>query len=107
MNRLKENQKIEVGKGILFGLLVPFISFAVLLMLNEKISALLFKEVLKEDLILDRKTVAIFAICFNLIPFHLFDKKRQAKAMRGIMLSTFMLVVLWLYVFGKEALTLS
>lgn len=107
MIRSKENQKIQVGKGILFGLLVPFISFAILLMLNEKLSALLFAEVLKEDLILDRKTVAILAICFNLIPFHLFDKKRQAKAMRGIMLSTFMLVVLWLFIFGKEALTLS
>lgn len=107
MNRLNENQKIEVGKGILFGLLVPFISFAILLMLNEKISALLFKEVLKEDLILDRKTVAILAICFNLIPFHLFDKKRQAKTMRGIMISTFIHVLLWVYFFGKEAMTLS
>ena len=66
MNRLKENQKTELAKGILAGLLVPFVSYAVLLLLNEKISALIFKEVLKDDLILDIKTVAILAICFNL-----------------------------------------
>lgn len=107
MNRLKENPKTEVAKGILFGLLVPFVSYAILLLLNEKISALLFTKVLKEDLILDSKTVAILSICFNLVPFHLFDKKRQAKAMRGIMFSTFILVVLWLFIYGKEALTLS
>lgn len=107
MNRLKENQKTELPKGILAGLLVPFVSYAVLLLLNEKISALIFKEVLKDDLILDDKTVAILAICFNLLPFHLLDKKKQTRAMRGVLISTFLLAVLWLFLFGKEAITLS
>lgn len=107
MNSIRQNPKSEVAKGILFGFLVPFVFYAILLLLNEKLSVLLFERVLKEDLILDPKTVAILSICFNLIPFHLFDKKRQTKAMRGIMFSTFILVVLWLFIYGKEALTLS
>ena len=107
MNRLKENQKTELAKGILAGLLVPFVSYAVLLLLNEKISALIFKEVMKDELILDNKTVAILAICFNLLPFHLLDKKKQTRAMRGVLISTFLLAMLWIFLFGKEAITLS
>ena len=107
MNKMRSNQHIDLAKGILFGLTVPFISYAVLLLVNEKISGLLFSSVSKEDMLLDNKTIAILAICFNLIPFHLFDKRRQTKGMRGILISTFLLVLLWLFVYGKEAMTLS
>lgn len=107
MNKMRSNQHIDIAKGILFGLTVPFISYAVLLLVNEKISGLLFSSGSKEDMLLDNKTIAILAICFNLIPFHLFDKRRQTKGMRGILISTFLLVLLWLFVYGKEAMTLS
>jgi Co/Zn/Cd efflux system component len=107
MDRLKAKHNIEIVKGLFIGLTIPFISYAILLLVNEKISALIFSDEIKDNLLLDNKTVAILAICVNLIPFHLSDKRRQTKAMRGILLSTFMLILLWLYVYGKEAMTYS
>ena len=37
----------------------------------------------------------------------LLDKKKQTRAMRGVLISTFLLAMLWLFLFGKEAITLS
>jgi hypothetical protein len=37
----------------------------------------------------------------------LLDKKKQTRAMRGVLISTFLLAMLWLFLFGKEAVTLS
>ena len=73
--------------------------------LNYKNKGYIFN--IEVDLILDNKTVAILAICFNLLPFHLLDKKKQTRAMRGVLISTFLLAMLWLFLFGKEAITLS
>jgi hypothetical protein len=107
MNRVREHSKTELLQGLLFGFLVPFVSYAVLLLLNEKISGFLFSGNRSDQLILDNRTVGILAVCFNLIPFHRFDRNRKTKAMRGILLSTFILIILWLYIYGKEAMTLS
>lgn len=107
MNEIGKNNKSELIKGILLGLAVPFVGYAFLLLLNEKISALFFKQPLKPQTLLDLKTIAILAICLNLIPFHFLDKRKLAKSMRGVLLATFLLVLVWLYFYGKQSITLS
>ncbi len=51
------------------------------------------------------RTSAVIAICLNLIPLNLFMKRRATQSMRGIVLSTIVLVVIWVIYFGQYILS--
>jgi hypothetical protein len=47
------------------------------------------------------RTSAVIAICLNLIPLNIFLKRRATQSMRGIVLATVLLVILWVIYFGQ------
>jgi len=51
------------------------------------------------------RTSAVVAICLNLLPLNAFMKRRATQSMRGIVLATIVLVVLWVIYFGQYILS--
>ena len=46
-------------------------------------------------------TAGIVAICLNLIPLNQFMKRRAINSMRGIVVATVILVIVWVVYFGR------
>jgi hypothetical protein len=51
-----------------------------------------------------QRTLALVALCLNVLPFNYFMKRRYARAMRGIAVVTVLLAFVWVIYFGKEIL---
>lgn len=88
--------------GILIGLLVPFVGFALLLSLNDALLAGGNLGAGGEQPIFDRESLLLFAICFNLIPFSYFKKRFNNRAMRGVLTATLATGFLWLFLFSQH-----
>jgi heme/copper-type cytochrome/quinol oxidase subunit 3 len=93
-------EKNVVWVGVIVGLLVPFVGYAILLMLSEWLDAALATYKQNKVSIIDTNTLLLLAICTNLLPFHLFDRNRQRQSMRGVMLATLILGVIWVIYYG-------
>lgn len=94
----------QIWVGAAAGLLVPFVGYAVLLMLSEKLDLWFPQFTTDGESVIAPRTLYLLAICCNLLPFHFFNGHRELKAMRGIILATIGLGVLWLVYFGKNML---
>ncbi len=94
----------RVVTGILVGLLLPALGFILLyqifniLEIKGAASGAGFSPMFRE------RTLSIIAIALNLIPLNLFRKQRAEAAMRGIVIASFVLVVLWLVYFRSYIL---
>ena len=91
--------------GFFIGLFIPVAAFFVFYLFFELISKSGNTEnpgILSEDF--RERTAAIAAIALNAIPMNQAYKKRLTQTMRGILIPTFILVVVWLIVFGKSVL---
>lgn len=87
--------------GVLVGLLVPFIGYAVLLMIYEQLEALGWLQSAGFSSDFRQRTMAIVAICLNLWPLNVYQKKRFTDSMRGIVFPTALYVMAWvIYFFG-------
>ena len=91
----------QIWVGTLTGLLIPFVSYAVLLMISEKLDEWLPEYTADGESVLAPRTLYLLAICCNLLPFHFFNSRRAVKAMRGIIIATIGLGAVWLVCFGK------
>ncbi len=91
----------QIWVGTLTGLLIPFVSYAVLLMISEKLYLWLPEYTVDGESVIAPRTLYLLAICCNLLPFHFFNSRRAVKAMRGIIIATIGLGVVWLVYFGK------
>jgi amino acid permease len=94
----------QIWVGVVAGILVPFVAYAFLLMLSEKLDTWFPELTTDGESVIAPRTVYLLAICTNLIPFHLMDRQRLTKAMRGTIIATFILGVIWLVYFGKNML---
>ncbi len=88
--------------GVFAGLLVPFVGYAVLLMLSERLDVWLPQFTEDGESVINTRTVYLLAVCCNLLPFHFFDRNRLPRSMRGVMLATLLLGLAWLVYFGKH-----
>lgn len=86
--------------GLLVGLIVPFVGYAVLLMVSERLQEYLFSDRPLTEPLFDTLTIQILALCTNLIPLHSYNKMRFAHAMRGVVLATFLYAATWMAFFG-------
>lgn len=91
--------------GLIVGILLPIVSFAVMYGLFEWIESLgagkdntLFSKDFRQ------RTLGIVAIGLNAFPMNIAFKKKQTQTMRGIVIPTFVFVVVWLLYFGKSVL---
>lgn len=87
--------------GLVIGLCVPFVGYATIQMLFEQIADLEFLNPETRSIRFRERTIAILAVCMNLIPFQLFKKRRFEKTMQGILIATFIYVFIWIYYFAN------
>ena len=46
------------------------------------------------------RTIALLAICGNLLPFQFHSRLRNISSMRGVLLATGIFVIAWMYFYG-------
>lgn len=102
MNLLRPGRKRDLILGILAGMLVPFVGYAILLMANERITESFTKSLPQGEMFLDKETMFLLAICMNLLPFHYFNKNQRGTAMRGVLLVTMLAAFFWTFLYFKE-----
>lgn len=51
------------------------------------------------------RTMALLAICANLLPFYRFNNRFTEATMRGILVATGIYVVAWFYAYGRALLS--
>ncbi len=96
----------EIWIGLLMGFILPLLGFGLL----YGIFALLDQEGMVSNVGLSKdfrqRTIGIVAIGLNAILMNRFQKNRATESMRGIVIITFVYVVLWLYFF-RSSISLS
>jgi hypothetical protein len=93
-------QRNRIATGLVFGLLLPALSFLLLyqffslLEAGGAASGRGFSPNFRE------RTVAIIAIAFNLLPLNIFRTRRWEAAMRGVVIATAAYAFVWLFRYG-------
>lgn len=97
----------KIAYGLLAGLVVPFVGYAVILMIFEQINGLILNnstgtvnEVFNEKFRV--RTSAILAITLNIILLQFAKKRWLNEALRGIVIATFILIAIWLGLFWTQ-----
>lgn len=94
----------ELWIGLLTGVLVPFVGYAVLLLLYQWAD---------EAGLLDRgglsynfreRTLALIAVALNLIPLSYFQRKYANRSVRGLVTATVIMAFIWFFYYGRELL---
>lgn len=89
--------------GLAAGLLVPFVGYAIILMLDEQFG-------LTDDMVggpdanLQERTRALLAICLSIIPLQVFKRNRADQSIRGLVLMTLVYAGIWFYYYGSKLL---
>lgn len=81
--------------GLVVGLIVPFVGYAILMMLNEALEVMNFTTKGGGVFSISEKLLLLMAVCLNLIPFHYFRNHRLDFSMRGIVFPTLIYVFAW------------
>ena len=99
-------KKDSVWLGIGIGLLVPALIYALLITIYTLLDSMgIFSDVgFAEDFRI--RTLALFAICGNLIMMQRFRNAYRHDTIRGILIASMMLVVLWFILFGFKMIDL-
>lgn len=93
--------------GLLIGLAVPIMAYGILLTLYDFLDTLNIISDLGYSLNFRTRTLALFAICANLLPFHYYKKQHLDNTMRGLVFPTMLFIVLWFVFYGRYMLNLS
>ncbi len=88
--------------GFLWGLAVPFVGYALLLVFHEYLQESGWLGNAPDQPIFRTRTLLLFAVCLNLIPFTVFQRRRMNQAMRGAVAATLLGSIVWLVVFGNS-----
>lgn len=95
----------EILTGAIWGVLIPFVGVAVLMVIDETIVDMDIP-LPNNNIYLGQKlrTLYLLAICLNLIPFQIFRNRRMDKALRGIGLVTIVYAIIWFFYFSSTIL---
>ena len=88
--------------GLFLGLAVPFIGYALILTLFEQLAATEWLSSDTRTITFRARTIAVLAICLNVIPFRYYQKQWYQTTMRGVMIATLLYVGLWLFKFSAD-----
>ena len=90
--------------GLIVGLCFPIVSYGILLTVIDFAD----QQILPPDVMISQdfreRTLSVIAICFNLIPFHFYQRKYADNTMRGMVIPTVMFVGLWFWIYGLPLL---
>ena len=96
------NDKIIIG--LLLGIAIPFVSYALLLELYDQLdSGGVISDVGMSETF-RKRTIALLAVCMNLIPFTYFSRTYRFNSMRGIIFPTVAYAIGWLIYFREGIL---
>lgn len=98
---LKKNN-LYIGLGI--GILLPIVGYALLLTIFEQLDALHWTSQQGLSFKFRTRTLAMIAICVNLIPVQIYQRLRANEIVRGLSITTVVMAMIWLFTFGKDIL---
>jgi len=93
-------EKDSILLGIILGLCVPFVGFATIKMFFEQLASMELLNPEMRTIFFRERTIAILAICLNLIPFNIYKRWRFDQTMRGVLFATFVYVFAWVWFFA-------
>lgn len=82
--------------GLLTALSVAFVAFALLLQAEEWIAASY-----PDFTSFQERSIALLAICLNVLPMNYFRRRYHNKSLRGLVLGTMGLAAAWFFVYGR------
>ncbi|MFK7935009.1 MAG: hypothetical protein AB8G22_15975 [Saprospiraceae bacterium] len=88
--------------GLLLGAVIPFVTYAVLLAIFDTLDSAGAVSDIGLSKNFRARTSAIVAICGNAIAMNMMNKRRMTDAMRGLVIPTFVYVVLWVVWYGQS-----
>lgn len=86
-------------EGLGLGLLFPFVGYALILVITERLDLWLQSQQQLGGSLLDQETQLLLALCANLLPFHWLDRQRYRQAMQGLVGTTLVLAGIWVTMF--------
>lgn len=93
----------HILKGLIIGICVPVVGYALLLMLSEFLVSNGWMDAVTESIVARRmRTTTLIALCFNIIPIQVFQRWRQTKNIQGIVLITLIYAGIWIYYFRNS-----
>jgi len=97
-------QKDKIVLGLILGFLLPVVGYALLLEIYDQLSSsgIISDEGFSRTF--RERTIALLAICFNLIPLTYFNRRRMQNGMRGLVFPTVLFVIIWLFYFRESIL---
>ncbi|MEM7105356.1 MAG: hypothetical protein AAF502_19615 [Bacteroidota bacterium] len=88
--------------GLLIGLAVPFVTYGILLEINDLIIGAGFEGAGgKKFGGFSQSLLGVIAVVANIIPFQIFVKRHYDDAMRGIIFPTLFYAFFWAFYFDK------
>ena len=96
--------KNEFWVGIVIGLVLPFVGYALLLTVYDSLDAAGIIKRMANSPTFRQRTLMVIAICLNLIPFNIYQRRNYTQTMRGIILPTGLYVIAWIIYFGRYIL---
>ncbi|MEM1215637.1 MAG: hypothetical protein AAGJ82_08135 [Bacteroidota bacterium] len=98
-----KNDKAWVG--LLAGLIIPFVGYAILLMVLEYLGSIDALTNRRLNFNFASRTTAILALALNvLIAVPYFRNRRANEAIRGVLIATMLYGGAWLFFFGRQLL---
>lgn len=94
-----KNDKLIIG--LIAGLLVPFVAYAILLSIYQFGDAQGWFAGSNVSETFRERTQGLLAIAANLITINIFRRKRHEKSMRGVLIATAIYIIIWIIVFGQ------
>ncbi len=94
-------EKDSIILGVIIGIVLPFVGYAVFLMLYEQLEGAGIINTNGFSGSFRQRTTSLLAICLNLIPFIKWSKQHGYNTMRGIIFPTLLYVGIWLYYFSS------
>jgi len=105
MRYQRENKGIlykdNLWLGVVIGLCLPIVGYGILLTIVDFADEHLLPPHVYISEGFRNRTLSVFAICFNLIPFHLYKRRYADNTMRGMVFPTVLFVGLWFWVYGR------
>ena len=92
------NDKNSIPFGLLLGAVIPVLGYVAFEGIFDALEYIgLIEEATLSSLARRERTIALLAICTNLLPFNYAKKRRWDNAMRGIIFPTLIYVGGWIY----------
>lgn len=92
-----KNDNLLIGLAV--SLVVPIIIYFLLLQLQGMIA-----EGAGRSISFEPRTLALIAICLNVIPLNYFRKVYRHRSLRGLATGTMVLAMAWFFYFGRDLL---